>query len=326
MPPAYVDDNHVQEAVGDDITDGAHQLNGSTKDQIKSDFAFPRDSKEPGVRFDMKEKPHPTVDTNFVLRRVPTDIPPSPLRTAVEGAFQLAAETYFKGGAFTKAMSETALRLSALTDTDDPENKNSAATSYQLIPSSKGRKGSVGRICREASATGTLFGTVWSQTTSVRSDFNPGKNFNDVTSYTFFPSWWLNQLGVKRGMQLNLCGTATGWQFNIDPVRAVQEDSPIFKFCKSGNIAAVRELITDGSASVRDTSPKGLQPLHVSSVYLLFVNSSISNIVQFAVCADEINVELCEFLVSEGADKTALAYEGPSKDALYVLGSTPTAV
>lgn len=37
---------------------------------------------------------------------------------------------------------------------------------------------------------------------------------------------------------------------------------------------------------------------------------------QFAASAETTNVQLCEFLISEGADKTALAYKGPTDDAL----------
>ncbi len=48
----------------------------------------------------------------------------------------------------------------------------------------------------------------------------------------------------------------------------------------------------------------------------LCLNRHVSNIVQFAACADNTNVALCEFLISEGADKAALAYEGPAEDAL----------
>lgn len=39
-----------------------------------------------------------------------------------------------------------------------------------------------------------------------------------------------------------------------------------------------------------------------------------ADIVKFA--ADAANVELCEFLISERADKRALAYEGPSENTL----------
>ena len=42
--------------------------------------------------------------------------------------------------------------------------------------------------------------------------------------------------------------------------------------------------------------------------------SILTNPWQFA--AEAANVKLCEYLISQGADKTALAYEGPSDDAL----------
>jgi len=38
---------------------------------------------------------------------------------------------------------------------------------------------------------------------------------------------------------------------------------------------------------------------------------------QFAAVAEsESNIDLCEYLISEGADKTALAFEGPSENTL----------
>jgi hypothetical protein len=35
-----------------------------------------------------------------------------------------------------------------------------------------------------------------------------------------------------------------------------------------------------------------------------------------AVAESNTNIRVCEYLISEGADKTALAFEGPSENAL----------
>ena len=47
------------------------------------------------------------------------------------------------------------------------------------------------------------------------------------------------------------------------------------------------------------------------------MNGTFSDLVQFA--AEAANVELCSYLIKEGADERALAYEGPSADKLYAL-------
>jgi hypothetical protein len=82
--------------------------------------------------------------------------------------------------------------------------------------------------------------------------------FDVVSSFTFYPSWWLTKLGVKFGMEATLCETFAGWQFNFNPVRAVPDGSPIFRACKTGNLPAMQFLIADGAASVEDTNSKGL--------------------------------------------------------------------
>ncbi|TQN69479.1 putative ankyrin repeat protein [Colletotrichum shisoi] len=61
----------------------------------------------------------------------------------------------------------------------------------------------------------------------------------------------------------------------------IRGDAPIVKLCLKGDIGAVRTLIARGEASARDTTPSG-GPLLVA-----------------AHCG---NFELCEYLISEGAD------------------------
>ena len=282
MPPAYVDDTHVQEAVDNNITNEVHQPNRSTKSQIIPDSDPPKYSEKPEFQFDTKEEPSPSADTKSDTYQLPPDIPASTLQASIEGAFQVAAENYFKGGAFARAMTDTIHRVSTIqtthsynqdTESDDPavtSSQSSSTTGNQVIHSRKLRRANTGRICRQTSAIGSLFGTIWLRKTSVRVDSSSGKKFDVISSFSFLPSWWLSRLGVMHGIEANLGSTAAGWQFNFDPIRAVQEDAPIFKFCKSGNLAAVQQLIADGSASVKDTSPKGLQPLHVSCVFLSF--------------------------------------------------------
>ncbi|KAF7508364.1 hypothetical protein GJ744_009355 [Endocarpon pusillum] len=283
---------------------------------IRSESDLPEYSEIPDSSFDPTEEATFHAGSKFHGRQVPPDVPASALQASIEGAFQVAAEKYFRGGAFSRAMNDAIQRVATIQtsyrynqESDDSDSvagepdvtssSNSSTTGHGSTHSvSQVRRPSQSRICQRTSATGTLFGTIWVRKTSVRVDSLSGKNVDIVSSFTFFPSWWLTGVGLKYGMEASLCETTAGWQFNFNPIRAVSEESPIFKFCKSGNLAAVQQLIGDGSASVKDTSPKGWTPLH------------------FAASAENTNVPLCEFLISEGADKTALAYEGPTEGSL----------
>ena len=53
----------------------------------------------------------------------------------------------------------------------------------------------------------------------------------------------------------------------LDTFRPVPDDAPIFKFCTEGLLSAVRRLLIEGQASVRDTDSRGRTALHVSRVY-----------------------------------------------------------
>lgn len=223
------------------------------------------------------------IKTSSDTHQLPTGLAMSEFQASIEDAFKVAAESYFHGGAFARPINDTIHRVDTTQTTykcddagDDVDsrnaipavdsNKTSSTTDVDLIrrPSTGGRRKSQSRICHKTSATGALFGTIWLRTTSVRVDSRSGKNFDVVSSFTFFPSWWLTKLGVNFGMEATLCETFAGWQFNFNPIRAVPDDSPIFRACKSGNLPAVQFLITDGTASVKDTNSKGWTPLHVS--------------------------------------------------------------
>ena len=85
------------------------------------------------------------------------------------------------------------------------------------------------------------------------------------TSYTVYPAGWLIQLGIRYGLRLKLGFSATqGWKTALKSFCPVPDDALIFEFCRQGNISAVRELLSGGYASVRDTDSRGYTPLHVS--------------------------------------------------------------
>jgi len=276
MPPVYVDVTQANGKGNDNEPCTAPKL---TYEAVNKASEFPQNSETQDMSFKPAAIPSPAGKPD--LHKLPADIPASELHASVKSAMQLAAENYFQSGAFAKAMNDTVHRVSNIqttyrynrenTDTGY-ENKQSPANSNQsstdLIQSI--RRGSQSRICYRTSATGILFGTIWLRTTSVRLEFNSGKKGKKVdiiSSFTFFPCYWLTKFGLNCGMEANFFTTPTGWQFNFNPIRAVPDDSPIFSACRKGNLTAVRFLLAEGKASVRDTNSRGWTPLHVSSNY-----------------------------------------------------------
>ena len=122
------------------------------------------------------------------------------------------------------------------------------------------------KVRHRISATETLFETVWLRTTTVRagSCSKSSKGIYAVNSFVYYPSWWLTKFGLNRGVEASLSSSTKGWQLAFNPIRAVPDSSHIFDFCKMGNIEGIKRLIARGDASVRDASPKGWTPLHVS--------------------------------------------------------------
>ncbi|PVH68362.1 hypothetical protein DL98DRAFT_631493 [Cadophora sp. DSE1049] len=308
MPPIYVDVTQVQ---GEDKDNKPHPTSKSTCDVMSATSDLPLSSDTQDIRLEPAAIPSPTGKPD--LRKLPAGMPASELDSSIKSALQLAAENYFQSGSFAKAMNDTVHRVSTVQTTyrhhresDDSGHGNgqsSANSNYISADQIRSiRRGSQSRICYRASATGVLFGTIWLRTTSVRFDSDSGtkgKKVDVVSSFTFFPSYWLTKVGLNYGMEANVFTTPTGWQFNFNPIRAVPDDSPIFNACRKGNLSAVQFLLTEGKASVRDTNSKGWTPLHFA-----------------AVAESDTNIRVCEYLISEGADKTAMAFEGPSEHAL----------
>ncbi|KAE9374686.1 hypothetical protein N431DRAFT_464918 [Stipitochalara longipes BDJ] len=320
MPPVYVEEVQVEDKISKDTKTDGKQSHVTVQVEEVSDCELPPYS-EDGMSTntpeeDNGEPPQVRSSTKPDFSKFATDFPEEDLQASIGTALQLAAENYFRGGAFEKAMSETIHRVATIqttfhysgkdessSDKEEPDaalNGKSSVTDVDVVhPALKYRRASQSRICHKTSATGTLFGTIWLRTTSVQVNSLTGKNVDVVSSFTFFPSWWLTKVGMKHGMEANLLSTPTGWQFNFNPIRAVPDDSPIFNACRRGNVSTVRFLLSEGAASVRDTNSKGWTPLHFA-----------------ALAESETNVDLCEYLISEGADKTALAFEGPTENAL----------
>lgn len=119
---------------------------------------------------------------------------------------------------------------------------------------------------------GTIHAT---SSTSLRSSTQLGDptpyrkkdQYESESSYIMYPAPWLIRLGFQYGLHLGFLSSSTqGWKSTLKTFCPVPDDSLIFKFCKQGNVIAVRTLLSDGHASARDTDSSGYTPLHVSRV------------------------------------------------------------
>ena len=82
--------------------------------------------------------------------------------------------------------------------------------------------------------------------------------------YVLYPANILRRLGFSYGLLMQM--KSTSWQFTLQPFNVIKETSPIFEFCRNGNVEAVQTLIVLGEASVRDRDPCGRTPLWVRSL------------------------------------------------------------
>lgn len=94
-----------------------------------------------------------------------------------------------------------------------------------------------------------------------------------TVSLIWHPASWAIRWGMAFGMQISVLQSHMGWKYPLSPIRSVPDDSLIFTFCRSGNVGAVRELLSRGDASVSDTDSYGNQPLHVSTSTLFPIHT-----------------------------------------------------
>ncbi|KAF1929931.1 uncharacterized protein M421DRAFT_380930 [Didymella exigua CBS 183.55] len=168
------------------------------------------------------------------------------------------------------------------------------------------------QVRHEATSFRTALGCLWVRRTFIsRAKENTSKleKAQTVTSVVFYPTRWLQLMGLKNGFEAVMASAGRSWLYNcrIAVTRAVPEDAMIFELCLAGETRAVQMLLQKGQGSVVDTSPKGWKPLH------------------FAAVAG--HTDLCAMLIRAGADKSALVYEGPTESvlspiSLYVSHST----
>lgn len=130
------------------------------------------------------------------------------------------------------------------------------------------------RVHHQISTYRTALGCVWVRTTTIHRGENVHKKLKKpqtVTSVIFYPTTWLQVLGIQSGLEAVLASAGRSWLFNcrLTVTRAVPEDSLIYELCRTGQTRAVEYLLEKGLASVVDTSPKGWKPLHVRTRYLI---------------------------------------------------------
>ena len=92
-------------------------------------------------------------------------------------------------------------------------------------------------------------------------------------SIILHPTLWNIRWALKFELELILSMSLIGWKYVVVPVRTVCDNSPLFQFCKAGNLNAVRGLFSKGNASILDTNSHGCQPLHVSTLFSFYVYS-----------------------------------------------------
>lgn len=124
------------------------------------------------------------------------------------------------------------------------------------------------RIVHRSSCISLPVGKVWirKSTHKLGAGFHcQGGKLELVNSIIIYPSNWLIRIGMSYAAeaQFRMC-PLNGFAFQISPIHAVPDDALIFQFCRMGNKGAVRVLLEEGRASVRDTNSRGYTPLHVS--------------------------------------------------------------
>lgn len=218
MSPVYVDKAQVSNQTSKSTkTDGTQSQVISHAEGVL-DCELPPYSETEGSPYHPEEAtsevPRFSPDTKSDFRRLAKDFPAAELEASLGTALQLAAENYFRGGAFEKAMSETIHRVATIQttfhyggsdesnfdneETDAAMNRRTSTADLDIGHyGSKHASASHTRVCHKTSATGTLFGTIWLRTTSVQVNSHTGKDVDIISSFTFFPSWWLMKFGLN---------------------------------------------------------------------------------------------------------------------------------
>jgi hypothetical protein len=208
-----------------------------------------------------------------------------PVQLFMRQAMHMAVDNLFASGTVEELMNTTLDRVTAFesissgTCTEDGYNvkpgRPASKTGFggpdeEDKHPSQGRRGSIfsrARVCHQTSSMGVVLGSIWVRTSTLKIEDGPdstGRKLEVITSFIFYPASWLSRFGLGYGTEASLnYSVENGWKFNFVPIRAVPEKSLIFQLCQRGETQAVELMLAMGEASVKDTSPKGLSPLHV---------------------------------------------------------------
>ena len=86
------------------------------------------------------------------------------------------------------------------------------------------------------------------------------------SSFRIRPARYWIKVGLSYDIHVSLANSSIrGWKYMLVTFRLVPDDAAIFELCRQGNLPAVRSLLSQGHAAVRDTDSRGYTPLHASS-------------------------------------------------------------
>lgn len=115
MAPVYAEKiQGDQEAIEIIKVHPLNELKPATNAQTPSDLDLPQYSEVENSSFDPTEDAPFSAGSKFNIRQLPAGISPSALQASIEGALQVAAQTYFKSGAFARAMNDTIQRAATI--------------------------------------------------------------------------------------------------------------------------------------------------------------------------------------------------------------------
>jgi hypothetical protein len=229
---------------------------------------------DPAAMANIETKPSVNSDTSLMSNGV--------VKAFLKHSLQLAVENLFDSGTVEELMDKTINRVTTFESTSSGEYTSEDYDMHNPSLSKARRRQQTGvrsenncprfrfsrsRVCHRTSSMGVVVGSIWVRTSTLRLETGStgsGGNFQIITSFIFYPANWLTRIGFRHGVEASLRNSKDGWQFCVNPIRAVPDSSLIFELCRTGQVRPVELLIRRGDASIRDTSSKGWMPLHVS--------------------------------------------------------------
>ena len=196
-------------------------------------------------------------ENNIQTSEIPTPLPTtseiSPdqaLEKVLDQAASHITNPYMRSG-FKRALE------SAIRQTQDEFGRDRGCHSGSRKPPTRQ---SLDLTTSSSNTTKTLFGDITIQVNEYATSILTDQGFEDLEHLAqssirviFRPAAWL---GLLRSSQT--------WKTTFQVFQPVPDDSPIFTFCRSGNIEGIQMLLTTKRASVWDTNSRGYTPLHVS--------------------------------------------------------------